>query len=263
MNVVCNAQTRDEKDFRAKNVLALKNTLPKKYHKLEELGTLAKDACKNDLNSSFFILPMKEITKTYRVFSFEELSPEAQEKAIEKFRDINVDYYWSEPTIWDWKDKLIEQGFLEPEIQFSGFWSQGDGASFTAKVDALKFLSGQTKKIQEKFKPLHDVLTGESETNDDYKEVKFSIERNDHRNVHEYSCGIFAERFGQKEHTKEENELLEELEKLIEEQRLELCREIYKSLEEEYNYRTMESAVKETLIENEYQFLEDGSLFTE
>ena len=207
---------------------------------------------------------MREVKKTYRVYNFEELSEKAQEKALEAFRDINVDdYYWSEPRIWEAKDKLIEQGFLEPEIQFSGFWSQGDGASFTAKVDVQKFLSGQTKEIQEKFKPLHNILTGEAEENDDYLEIKYFIERNGSHYVHEMSCRVNSETFGSRQYTKEELDLMNELEELIERERVRLCKEIYKDLESTYEELTSPQCIRETIDANEYEFNEDGSQFTE
>lgn len=44
---------------------------------------------------------MKVITEVYNVFSFDELSKEAQEKAIEKLYDINVDIDWWESIYED------------------------------------------------------------------------------------------------------------------------------------------------------------------
>jgi hypothetical protein len=39
-----------------------------------------------------------------------------------------------------------------------------------------------------------------------------------------------------------------------------LSDEIYKELSDEYDYRTTDEAVKETLIENEYQFTLEGKI---
>ncbi len=90
-------------------------------------------------------------TKTIDCFLFSELSSEQKAKVIEKYNDINTDHDWSQWTIDDWKEKLERQGFLSPEIYFSGFWSQGDGASFTAEIDLEKFLSG--RRIKAKYAP--------------------------------------------------------------------------------------------------------------
>lgn len=63
---------------------------------------------------------------------FEDLSPEAQKVVIERNRHINTeDGNWDDSVISDCKSKLEELGFDDVEIGYTGFWSQGDGASFT------------------------------------------------------------------------------------------------------------------------------------
>lgn len=48
---------------------------------------------------------------------------------------------WYEPLIEDAVNELAENGFEDAEIAFTGFWSQGDGASFTCKrIDVPLFL---------------------------------------------------------------------------------------------------------------------------
>lgn len=41
---------------------------------------------------------------------------------------------WYDFIYDDWKETLENAGFINPEIHFSGFWSQGDGACFDAAV---------------------------------------------------------------------------------------------------------------------------------
>ena len=73
-------------------------------------------------------------TKEYKVYKFKELPKEAQAKAIKNYNDINVDHEdWSEYILEDKKEELEKLGYNEVEINYSGFWSQDDGASFTAK----------------------------------------------------------------------------------------------------------------------------------
>jgi len=49
--------------------------------------------------------------------------------------------HWFESLIEDSVNELAEHGFEDAEIAFSGFWSQGDGASFTCKrIDVSLFL---------------------------------------------------------------------------------------------------------------------------
>lgn len=72
------------------------------------------------------------IVKTYLLFS--ELDEKQKEKAIEKLWDINVDCdFWFECQNEEFKLKLERLGFYKIETYLSGFHSQGDGASFSAK----------------------------------------------------------------------------------------------------------------------------------
>ena len=70
------------------------------------------------------------IIKTYAKFN--ELNKEQQTKAIESLRDINVDNAWHDLDQEDFHEILELLGFYDIVSNFSGFWSQGDGASFSA-----------------------------------------------------------------------------------------------------------------------------------
>ena len=54
------------------------------------------------------------------------------------FRDVYEEWY--EHTINDFKDSLESLGFEEVQINFTGFWSQGDGACFHGKYSAVQTL---------------------------------------------------------------------------------------------------------------------------
>ncbi len=70
------------------------------------------------------------------------------DRAKSDFRSYYAEHYsdsqwWSEPVVAEWKWLLANKGFTDVEISWSGFWSQGDGASFTAKhIDAKLYLTG-------------------------------------------------------------------------------------------------------------------------
>ena len=77
-------------------------------------------------------------------FEFHELSDASKARAVDNYSEFLWDD-WHSYVIEEWTDKLKEQGFKDAVIRFSGFWSQGDGASFTADFDyvgdaALKWL---------------------------------------------------------------------------------------------------------------------------
>lgn len=72
---------------------------------------------------------------------FVQLNDEAKERARDWYRNGGLDYEWWDSIEDEWKQELEELGFNEPDIAFSGFSSQGDGASFTAKsFDFMKFV---------------------------------------------------------------------------------------------------------------------------
>lgn len=64
------------------------------------------------------------------------LSKERRSQLLEKYRNINVDYIdWWECVQADLIDEMKGAGFTVGDAYFRGFWSQGDGASFTGLVD--------------------------------------------------------------------------------------------------------------------------------
>jgi hypothetical protein len=59
-----------------------------------------------------------------------EISRSAYERALGSVADANTDHDWWDCTIDTWKSALAEIGFLDADIRFTGFHSQGDGAVF-------------------------------------------------------------------------------------------------------------------------------------
>lgn len=186
-------------------------------------------------------------TVKIKTYTFEELSEEAKQKAIDDAR--NGDYYLSREW-WDcvydyWKEELAKLGFYEIDISFSGFWSQGDGASFTGKMYLEDYL--RARKIYNKYRGL----------------LKFSYEqpckiiRVTNHYVHERTTtpDIYMET---SEMDDKQLAKLQELENYISNDIEELNHQIYKELEEEYNGLMEDDAIAEHLTINEYQFTSEG-----
>lgn len=103
------------------------------------------------------------------LFTYNQLSDDAKAEAREWYNSGNdsfQDEYYAEPVLDEWKAELDEMGFGDAEISYSGYSSQGDGASFTcSSFDFEKyarfFLSGKDK---ERGRPYTDELYA-----DDYK----------------------------------------------------------------------------------------------
>lgn len=185
------------------------------------------------------------------VYTFEEV----REKAIEKNRDVNIDYEsWSEPTLENEKQKLNNVGFLDSEIFFSGFWSQGDGACFDCSdfdIDKILVeLEKRNKLTGKKCKLLNKIK--------DY--IKIEIDTTNTYYNHEKTRKLFAYSENLKDCYSFINNLICDFEKAAESLRLELSENIYKSLDNDYEYLTSDDAVKETLLLNEYEFDSNGNI---
>ena len=72
-----------------------------------------------------------------KIYTYEELSEEVK---IGLRNEYNVPDDWCDELIRELEDKLFEKGYYNVDIKWSGFCSQGDGASFTASIDLIKFI---------------------------------------------------------------------------------------------------------------------------
>lgn len=102
-------------------------------------------------------MPRKD-TKITTVYTFDELSDSAKEKARDNYRTNNLDYDW-----WDSVYEMAETAadllgisidtkgkHGTPAIYFSGFCSQGDGACFEG---SYRYRVGWKKAIKAEFGP--------------------------------------------------------------------------------------------------------------
>lgn len=113
------------------------------YHQSEEALSDSWDANEIKFNEEGEMVTQVSNGRRVRSgYSFDELSPEAKEHALDKYRYWNTeDNAWSEFMEEDLKKQLEHMGFDGVEIAYSLGYSQGDGACFTAgSVDVPKFL---------------------------------------------------------------------------------------------------------------------------
>ena len=81
-----------------------------------------------------------EITIT--AYKFNELNDRAKEKARAWYMEHCVnDHEWWDSVVSEAKQKGADKGFDIEDIRFSGFWSQGDGAHWTGRIDMVAFLA--------------------------------------------------------------------------------------------------------------------------
>ena len=193
---------------------------------------------------------MQTIQKEYKVYEFGELSPEVQAEVIDNNRDVNIySDQWHDPILEGWQEKLATLGYEDAEINYTGFWSQGDGASFTSKnIDLWMWIKAH--KLGNKYESLKKVIED--------GELTASIDRVTHHYCHKktVSCtihdGDYPEKLG---------DLVSELGREIDSITEDYARELYEDLEQYYSELQSDDAVIEALADT--MFLDNGRIYDE
>jgi hypothetical protein len=196
---------------------------------------------------------------TFTAYSYDELPENAKEKTLEKLYDINVEFDdWHELILDMWKDKLEAMGFEDVTISYTGFWSQGDGASFICKrFNILTWL--KYNKACKKYRSVYGQLTGKNPPH-----VSGHITRYGHY-YHERSTMFDLEVHEYTGNLKSQNQFygqIDELTNWTKDEIIALNRQIYRDLEEEYSFQTSRETVEDTIHANEYLFFADGNLIS-
>lgn len=210
---------------------------------------------------------MEKVTLEFEIGTIEEWKEkdkEVYEKILEEHRHTNVNHDWWKFTVESFKEELEALGFANTDVNFSGFWLQGDGASFTGDWDSAKMLA--VKELKEKgielsdwAKELKRVLKG------NLKDIKakyayFSIKSTSHHYAHEYTVSIFEPEYWNSRKQDRCYIPPEQVDDILEGCRTAM-KAMYRILEKEYYYLTSDEAVEETLEINEYKFDKDGKIW--
>jgi len=162
-----------------------------------------------------------------KVYTFDELSEQAKQKAIESFYDINVDYEW-----WEF---IYE-----------------DAANIGLKIDSfgldrnLHASGGLTLSALE---VAQNTISEHGETCETHKLAQDFL--------HEHAP-IFSDYMNEESENYESKELEDDLMHLEDEFTKDLLNEYASMLQKEFEYLTSEEAIIETIEANGYEFTEDG-----
>lgn len=231
----------------------------------------------------------KTITKEVTLYTFKELVElekqgqikGACEKARQWLQEGATDHDWWEGVYNNWKEALEQIGLEDVDIRYSGFWSQGDGASFTCRVDEeklIQFLSDTNLKPssvitydgnKEDFRGWILWKVNGCDTNPDFLKMldktvdclQIEIERMASSYVHEFTC--YSEVSYMVEEGSEIDKIGQLLRNAVLQLRLDICRAIYRDLETEYEWRTADEQLIEDAETNEWLFNESGEMETE
>jgi hypothetical protein len=180
------------------------------------------------------------------IYDYSELTGEAKDKAQQWLIECAGSSDWFDFVYEEWAEKLGELGIdictgnqdHPISIFFSGFYSQGDGAQFTGRVNLAEFLKAH--KLASKYRAYLNWAK-------DYGSC--TIKSNGHYS-HEL-CTSFD--FDSPDDGKAYDQH-NEVESLV----IDTCRsymkQIYKELETEWNSVTSEEALKEDAEANDYTF---------
>ncbi len=169
-----------------------------------------------------------------QLYSFDELSASAQQKAIEKLSDINVDFNWWESTYEDAENV---------GLKITGF-----------ALDRNKHASGNF--LNGAYDTALEIIDQHGENCETYKTAKEFFNFWDEA-VKLHSDNVTTDK------VKEGNEYY--FDEYVEDKEDEFLKDILECyaniLQNESEYLQSEEAIKETILSNEYDFTKDGSIY--
>ena len=182
---------------------------------------------------------MRKMTVT--VYSFDELSDEAKERALSESRYINVEYNW-----WEWSDTF---GTIRTAGKLLGL-EIGD-ISFDTDLYCIfnadyEYVCGAVKAVRDEFPHATDLHDVARKLQDLQKRHFYSLSCavKEGRTTNRYSCFRFGEDY--------ECDLGDIIDDFAYWARI--------LLRNEYEWLTSDEAVKEMITANEYEFDEAGKL---
>jgi len=185
-------------------------------------------------------------TEQVKIYKFNELSKEVQEKVIDKNREINTNYDdWYEPDYEGFEEELSKIGISCEGFSFDLY--ARDFSMNKPHIDNLrKFLLSALTDSQKLLIEVDEDEKAEfeNELNRLEEEYDYSIKESNGRNYYNYLEGF--------------DEIGDVLGIDYDEYLKDVLRGFLKSLQESYDYLCSDEAIKDTIEANEYEFLESG-----
>lgn len=143
-----------------------------------------------------------------------------------------------------------------PAISWTGFWSQGDGASFTGTFKLDGTAGAKIRDYAPQDEKLHAIADAFDVLHTDHPGLSGTITRDrGFRYSHEYTMDVDLT-----DRDMDDDDLTGWA--AVEDKAQDLCRDLarwlYRSLEAEYEYRNSDEEVAESIRINDYTFTEDG-----
>lgn len=200
--------------------------------------------------------------KQYLIYTFDELSDAAKEKAREWYRNGQLDYDWWD-SVYEQADTAAKhlgididrKGKHTPAIYFSGFWSQGDGACFEG---SYRYKKGWRSALLHEFGPgdtLNELLSIGQSLQEVQSKQFYKLEATCRHRGHYQHSGCMSVDV---EHAEDRYRDIGDAEDEVRDQLRLFADWIYDCLESEHSWLTSDEQVDESIRANEYTFNEDG-----
>lgn len=211
---------------------------------------------------------------------YDQLTRKQKEWAYKRWLDNSpLDYPWYEMTIENLKEEGKERGFHITHLWFSGFSSQGDGASWDGHFDLPEYLQWEEKLNVGSVFTDHQLVFLNTAFAEDCLQHRYGITcrgHYSHSHTMQFDDGNALSTWGILNQEKvvegplagmDAALFMETLEAAlvgVEEQMMKLCRgyadAAYRDLEKEYEYLLSEEAFKEAAEANDWEFNDAGEL---
>lgn len=200
--------------------------------------------------------------KQYLIYTFDELSDAAKEKAREWYRNGQLDYDWWD-SVYEQADAAAKhlgididrKGKHTPAIYFSGFWSQGDGACFEG---SYRYKKGWRSALLHEFGPgdtLNELLSIGQSLQEIQSKQFYKLEATcRHRGHYQHSGCMSVE----VTHADSMYRDIGDDEDYIRDQLRLFADWIYDRLESEHSWLTSDEQVDESIRAGGYTFNEEG-----
>lgn len=202
--------------------------------------------------------------------SWGQVDSATKARLIEKWREVSVgSYMWDRDIVEDFATLCSRFGLCiyTSEVAWTGFWSQGDGASFVGYIKNLQRFLTLTTGSTKTYPLVREVWESNTQIYD--RKLDIRIERDKGaRYVHEYTmrCQIESD-YSFKDNVPHDCPLrvaaaevwdeqfaqeLAELEDHVRVVARRLAKLLYRMLEQEYDFLTSDDVVWDALISNDY-----------
>ena len=205
------------------------------------------------------------------VYTIDELSDAAKEAARAWYRESCLDYEWYDFVYEDFQTicgilgvtlatspvRLYGGGTRDkPQVWFTGFNSQGDGASFNGSYSHAKGATQAIRAHAPKDDELHRIADAlQAVQRHNFFQLHASIAQRG-RYCHEYTMTIEVER-----DSATWQPPTDDAEDAVIEAMRDLARWLYRQLRAEYEHLTSDEAIDETLVANQWSFTASGEFF--